>query len=85
MVSMKRGVKEQAIESPAELAARLWLELRDLVEQGEISGAFAERVRKDLFEPPEPGKRPALKWSVWSSYVEGEAQLLSIRQMRRDL
>lgn len=75
----------QSIESPNELAERFWRELRELVEQGEIGPAVADRVRDDLFEPVEAGQRPRLKWSVWCSYIEGEHQLSIISELRRRL
>lgn len=62
--------KKIAIESQQELGERFWSELRELVELGEISPAFAERVIKDMFDPAPTGQMPLLRWSVWRAYVE---------------
>lgn len=70
---MRLGAKTQAdqhgIETPHELGARYLRELRELVDQGEISPLFAQRIIDDLFTPGEPGQPPRLRWSVWSAYI----------------
>jgi len=62
--------KEQKIETPRALSSRFHRELRELVEEGEISPAFAERVMSDLFEPVQPGEKPPLRSWVWFAFVE---------------
>jgi hypothetical protein len=69
-------------ESPGELGARYWSELRELVASGEISSAFAQRVVDDLFEPREPGKPPVLKWSAWRAHRKEQQELASVLQSR---
>ena len=64
----KRG--RVAIESQQELGERFWRELRELVDLGEVSPAFSERVIEDMFEPAPAGQIPPLRWSVWRAYVE---------------
>jgi polyhydroxyalkanoate synthesis regulator phasin len=62
--------KQQKIETPAGLSARFHRELRELVEGGEISPSFAERVVDELFEPAQPGEKPSLRSWVWSAFVD---------------
>jgi polyhydroxyalkanoate synthesis regulator phasin len=61
--------KEQKIETPGALSSRFHRELRELVEEGEISPSFAERVMGDLFEPAQPGEKPSLRSWVWFAFV----------------
>jgi hypothetical protein len=61
--------EHQGIESPGELGDRLWSELLELVDEGELSVSVAERIRDGLFEEGRAGERPRLRWSVWSAYV----------------
>jgi len=51
------------------LGERYRRELRELVDQGEISAAFARRVMDDLFMTGESGQPPRLRPSVWSAYL----------------
>ncbi len=60
----------QSIETPRQLAARYRKELRELVDDGEISAEVAQRIMDDLFETSASGEPPTLRWSVWSTYVE---------------
>ena len=60
----------QSIETPHQLAERYRQELRELVDDGEISAAVAERVTDDLFEAATAGEPPTVRWSVWCAYVE---------------
>jgi len=57
------------IETPRQLGERYRRELRELVEQGEISPSFARRVMDDIFAPSEPGESRRLRNSVWRRYV----------------
>ena len=63
-----------AIENPQQLGDRYLRELRDLVDEGKITAAFAQRVVDDMFDAGDAGQ-PLLKWSVWCSYVEEQQQL----------
>ena len=60
----------QSIETPRQLAERYRRELRELVDDGEISASVAERLMDDLFETSAQGQTPVLRWSVWAAYVE---------------
>lgn len=60
---------KEEIETPRQLAERYSRELRELVDQGEISPSFARRVRDDMFVAGEEGQPPRLRWSVWRNYV----------------
>jgi hypothetical protein len=62
---------QEQIETPGQLAERFSRELRELVEQGEISPSLARRVTEDLFTPGEEGQPPRLRWSAWRTYVAG--------------
>jgi hypothetical protein len=69
---VKRGkdvAADEGIESPGQLAERFRRELFELVNHGEISPTFAERVMDDLFVPGKAGEPPHLRWSVWRAYV----------------
>ena len=68
----------QSIETPRQLGERYRQELRELVNDGEISASVAKRIMDDLFEAAAPGKLPVLRWSVWSAYVE-DADRKSVR------
>jgi hypothetical protein len=52
-----------AIENPQQLGERYLLELRDLVDEGKITAAFAQWVVEDLFDAGDAGQL-LLKWSV---------------------
>ena len=57
------------VESREALSERCWADIRDLVEQGEISPAFANLVSHDMFENA-PGTPPMLRERYWRSYLE---------------
>jgi hypothetical protein len=61
--------KRQAIASREELSEDYWNQLIDLVEQGEISSAFAHRVCRDMFEEPAAGEVPRLRERFWQLYL----------------
>lgn len=71
MFRRRRKATQHDMETPRQLAARYWSELLDLVEEGEISPAFARRVRDDLFVSAEPDQEPVLRPHVWRAYVTG--------------
>ena len=71
----------EAIENPRQLGERYLQELRDLVDEGKITAALAERVVEDLFDAEEEGQL-LLKWSVWCSYIEEQQQLGLISELR---
>ena len=73
---------KETIEGPRQLGDRYWSELCDLVNQGEISPEFANRITDDLFEPAEKGEQPQLKWSSWCRYIEEQETLAAIYQIR---
>jgi hypothetical protein len=75
--------QKEAVQSPQQLGEQYLRELRELLDEGEISAAFAQRVRDDLFETGGPDQLPALKWSVWCSYVEDQQQLSFISELRK--
>jgi polyhydroxyalkanoate synthesis regulator phasin len=72
---------DEGVEGPRQLGERFLRELRDLVDQGEISPADARRVIDDLFEAGQ-ADRPRLKWSVWQDHIE-EQQLAVISDLRK--
>ena len=72
----------EAIENPRQLGERYLQELRDLVDEGKITAALAERIVEDLFDSDEAGQK-VLKWSVWCSYVDQEQQLGVISELRK--
>jgi hypothetical protein len=74
---------KEALDGPRELAERYWSELCELLDGGEISGALARRIAADMFEPPQPGRAPEIKWSVWCRYVEDQQKLSEIYALRR--
>jgi hypothetical protein len=61
--------RPQVIETPEAFGERCWDELIELIEQGEISASFAERVRTDMFEPAAPGRPPRLRRRYRDSYL----------------
>ena len=73
------------VPTRAELAEIYWLELRDLVDSGELDPGFAQRIVDDVFEPAMEG-RPGreLKLSAWNAYVEELRRLAEIRACRRE-
>jgi polyhydroxyalkanoate synthesis regulator phasin len=71
----------ETIENPRQLGERYVQELRDLVDEGKITAAFAQRVMRDLFETGEPGQF-SLKWSVWCSHIEEQQQLAVMSKLR---
>ena len=71
----------EAIENPRQLGERYLQELRDLVDEGKITAAFAQRVVEDLFDAGEAGQL-LLKWSVWCSFIEEHQQLGLISGLR---
>lgn len=68
---LKRRMPASArlIETPQVLARRYWTELAELVDQGEISAALADRVRDDMFEAGSTEAVPRLRDSIWRSYL----------------
>lgn len=74
----------EPVPTPEELAKTFRIELRDLVDSGELDPIFAERIVDDMFEPATEGQQRRLKWSAWSSYVEEVRHLAEIRQLRRE-
>jgi hypothetical protein len=72
----------EVIENPRQLGERYLQELRDLVDEGKITAAFAQRVVDDLFDAGEAGQM-VLKWSVWCSYIDEEQQLGLISELRK--
>ena len=74
----------ESVPTPEELARIFRIELRDLVDSGELDPIFAERIVDDVFEPATEGRQRRLKWSAWSSYVEEVRHLAEIRQLRRE-
>ena len=71
----------EVIENPRQLGDRYLQELRDLVDEGKITAAFAQRVVEDLFDAGEAGQL-LLKSSVWCSFVEHQQQLGLISGLR---
>ncbi len=71
----------ESIENPRSLNERYLQELRDLVDEGKITPAFAQRVTEDLFEEGEAGQL-SLKWWVWCSYIEEHQQLAVMSEAR---
>lgn len=67
------------IETPRQLAERYQRELREMVDDGEISRAVAQRIMDDLFESAPADEPRLLRWSIWSAYVE-EADRASLRR-----
>lgn len=61
---------QEQIEGPAQLGERFRSELRELVDLGEISPAFAQRITNDLFEAGEAGDDMSLRSSTWFRYIE---------------
>jgi hypothetical protein len=82
MSSAESMPHNEAIENPRQLGERYLRELRDLVDEGKITAAFAERVVEDLFDAGEAGEM-VLKWSVWCSYIDEEQQLGLICELRK--
>lgn len=64
----KAETDPDGIETPAQLGARYLRELRELVDEGEITWRFAQRVIDDLFIT-EAGQPPRLRPSVWHAYI----------------
>ena len=72
---------KQLIETPRQLGERYRRELRELVDDGEISESVARRIMDDLFEPAPAGEAPTLRWSVWSAYVESADRNASVARL----
>lgn len=72
------------IGGPDELAKQFLNELTELVEGGEISADFAQRVIDDLFEPVTAGRAQRLQAWVWRAYFEEEEALLTVSRIRRN-
>ena len=72
----------ESIETPRQLGERYRRELRELVDDGEISESVAQRIMDDLFEPAPAGGAPTLRWSVWSTYVESADRNASVACLR---
>jgi glycyl-tRNA synthetase alpha subunit len=81
MSSAESMPHNEAIENPEQLGERYLQELRDLVDERQITAAFAQRVVEDLFDAGEAGQM-VLKWSVWCSYIEEQQQLGLISELR---
>ena len=62
--------QEQPLETPRQLSRRYFHELQELVSQGEISAAIAQRILDDLFEPGDADQPPMIRGSVWCAYAE---------------
>lgn len=73
---------KESIETPRQLGERYRRELRELVDDGEISESVAQRIIDDLFEPAPAGEAPTLRWSVWSAYVESADRNASVARLR---
>ncbi len=71
----------EAIETARQLGERYLQELRDLVDEGKITAAFAQRIVDDLFDAGEAGQM-VLKWSVWCAHIEEQQQLGLITELR---
>ena len=69
------------LETPRELGERYRRELRELVDDGEISASVAKRILDDLFEPAAAGEPRTLRWSVWSTYVEDADRNASVARL----
>ena len=65
-----------------ELGECYWRELRELVDSGEVSLSFAQRIAADLFEG-DPAIAPVLKHSVWLGCVNNIVALFEIEALRR--
>lgn len=66
------------LETPRQLGERYERELREMVEDGEISPDLARRIMGDLFEPAAAGEPRSLRWFIWNAHVE-EADQASLR------
>jgi hypothetical protein len=73
---------KESIETPRQLGERYRRELRELVDDGEISESVAQRIIDDSFEPAPAGEAPTLRWSVWSAYVESADRNASVARLR---
>ena len=68
---LRRPLSQEApIETPQELGERFGRELCELVDHGEITKHFAERISNDLFEPANSRQSRRLRWSVWCEYIK---------------
>lgn len=61
--------KSELVESREVLSGRYMGELRELLDDGEISLSVAQRVIDDMFEPLQPGAPPRVRMEVWQAYV----------------
>jgi hypothetical protein len=77
--------KHVPIGEPHDLAARLWSELGELLDHGEISQSLAQRIVNDLFEARRPGDPVSLTCSALRTYMHEQKAIAGIRDHRRKL
>jgi hypothetical protein len=70
------------VRGRAALGDQFLRELRELVDDGDISAAMARRILDDFFEPAGPGARPTLKLSVWRACAENDPKAGAIARLR---
>ena len=74
--------RPEPLESRQELSLRYLRELQELIDDGEIDVAAAERIRCDLFEEGVNGNR--LKLAVYQSYLTERTGTTGPRLVRID-
>lgn len=78
---LNRGKGASRLESRSELSRRYLGELCELVGDGQISRALAQRVIDDLFEPKLGYNLRQVRLSVWRSYCEDRTNRLGLQKV----
>jgi hypothetical protein len=68
--STRSPVDDDLMQSRSELSNRFIRELREMVDDREISVAAARRIADDMFEAEEAGQPRRVRLAVWQSYLK---------------